>query len=87
MIPSRIAHNLALMRYTRMLLRFKMSAEQAEELTAGVDDIVRTAIHELRAELEAERDDARKKFFAAHPQLSPPQPTVSTIVIPAAPHA
>ena len=82
MIPSRIAHNLALMRYTRMLLRFKMSAEQAEELTAGVDEIVRTAVQELRAEIEAERDDARKKFFAAHPNLTPLQPNVSTIVIP-----
>ena len=73
MIPSKIAHEIALMRHTRLLLRFKMSAAQAEELTASVDEIVRTALHVVVAELEAERDETRRKFFAAHPQLAPLQ--------------
>jgi len=71
MIPSRIAYDLALMRYTRLLIRFKVTASDAQELTDSLSEVVQTALNQLRAEIVAERDAARRRFFEVHPSLHP----------------
>jgi hypothetical protein len=71
MIPSKIAHNLALMRYARLLTRRKVPATEAEELASAVNEIVQTALHIMRAEIEAERDETQRRFYEVHPDLHP----------------
>ena len=92
MIPSRIAHNLALMRYARLLTRRKVPVIEAEELASAVNEIVQTALHIMRAEIEAERDETRRRFYEVHPELHPERghmpakPKPAPIVIPS-PHS
>lgn len=71
MKPSKIAHDLALMRYARVLIRRKVPASEAEELANAVNEIVQAALHILRAEIEHERDETRRRFYEVHPELHP----------------
>jgi hypothetical protein len=71
MIPSRIAHDLALMHHKSLLITFKISEAQADALTRSVDNLINTAIQLFRAEIETERDETRRRFYEVHPNLHP----------------
>ena len=72
MIPSRIASNLAQLRLVRLLTtRFKLPDGVAEELMHAIRDVALTVVQELRAELEAERDESRRRFYEINPTLHP----------------
>ena len=68
-IASEIAHR----RLVRLLMRcFKLHEGDADELTRTIGSLIDAKVAHKVAELEAERDETRRKFFALHPSLKAP---------------